>query len=69
MADSIVDAFAQVICSVGFSCRYCPFESDKCEDGLFVQPCLDIEVCKKMLKEHYHITTNDSNIAHERADS
>lgn len=55
MADSIVDAFAKVICSIGFTCRYCPFESDKCEDGLFVQPCLDIEVCKKMLKEHYGI--------------
>ena len=55
MADSIVDAFAQAICSVAFACLYCPFESDKCEDGLFVQPCLDLDVCTKMLREHYGI--------------
>ena len=62
MADSIVDAFAQVIHSMGFSCKLCPFNESECEDGLFVQPCLDIEVCKQMLKVHYHITTNDSDV-------
>ncbi len=61
MESSIVDAFAQVICSVGFACKYCPFEADKCEDGLFVQPCLDLDVCKKMLKEHYHIIEEDTD--------
>lgn len=61
MADSIIDEFVNIICDGEFPCILCPFDNIECDDGLFVKPCLDVDVCKKMLKEHYHITTNDSN--------